>query len=98
MMDPGWPIGFAMARWAGGVVPRSAANLPFTGGPFSASGIRQPASAAVVIPDLRAVLATLVAGAGYSVLPSYLCADEIAAGPLYDKVGLGEHGGRRRCR
>ncbi|MET0424561.1 MAG: LysR family transcriptional regulator [Actinoplanes sp.] len=37
---------------------------------------------AVVIPDLRGVLAAVVAGAGYSVLPRYLCAAELASGAL----------------
>jgi DNA-binding transcriptional LysR family regulator len=37
---------------------------------------------AVVIPDLRGVLAAVVAGAGITVLPRYLCADELADGRL----------------
>jgi DNA-binding transcriptional LysR family regulator len=44
---------------------------------------RPPAgSAAVVAPDLRAVLAATVAGAGISVLPRYLCRNQLAAGAL----------------
>jgi DNA-binding transcriptional LysR family regulator len=39
-------------------------------------------SAAVVAPDLRAVLAATVAGAGISVLPRYLCRNHLAAGML----------------
>ncbi|GGQ71645.1 LysR family transcriptional regulator [Couchioplanes azureus] len=38
--------------------------------------------AAVVVPDLRAVLAAVVAGAGISVLPRYLCERELAEGRL----------------
>jgi DNA-binding transcriptional LysR family regulator len=37
---------------------------------------------AVVVPDLRGVLAAVVAGAGITVLPRYLCADELAKGKL----------------
>lgn len=45
-------------------------------------GRRLTISPAVVIPDLRGVLAALVAGAGWSVLPRYLCAEDLAAGRL----------------
>ncbi len=34
------------------------------------------------MPDLRAVLAATVAGAGVSVLPTYLCRGQLAAGTL----------------
>jgi DNA-binding transcriptional LysR family regulator len=44
--------------------------------------VRPPRDAAVVVPNLHAVLAAVLAGAGYSVLPSYLCAADIAAGRL----------------
>lgn len=37
---------------------------------------------AVVVPDLRAVLAAVVAGAGITVLPRYLCARELVAGAV----------------
>ncbi|OJF10530.1 LysR family transcriptional regulator [Couchioplanes caeruleus] len=43
---------------------------------------RLTAPAAVVVPDLRAVLAAAVAGAGISVLPRYLCEQELADGRL----------------
>jgi DNA-binding transcriptional LysR family regulator len=44
---------------------------------------RLPAgTAAVVVPDLRAVLAATVAGAGISVLPGYLCGPHLADGTL----------------
>ncbi|WP_218027866.1 LysR family transcriptional regulator [Nocardia uniformis] len=43
---------------------------------------RLEADAAVVIGDLRAVLATLKAGVGFSVLPRYLCARDLAAGEI----------------
>jgi len=42
--------------------------------------------ATLVIDDLRGVLATVVAGAGVSVLPSYLCTDELARGELVQLV------------
>jgi DNA-binding transcriptional LysR family regulator len=45
-------------------------------------GRRLTTSPAVVIPDLRGVLAAVVAGAGYSVLPRYLCEAELASGAL----------------
>ncbi|MEV6373141.1 LysR family transcriptional regulator [Micromonospora musae] len=37
---------------------------------------------ALVVPDLRAVLAAAVAGAGVTVVPRYLCADELGTGAL----------------
>ncbi|MFI9504310.1 LysR family transcriptional regulator [Nocardia sp. NPDC052566] len=45
-------------------------------------GVRLSAEAAVVVPDLRAVLALVAAGAGISVLPRYLCAPELLSGDL----------------
>ncbi|GAA4090691.1 LysR family transcriptional regulator [Actinomadura miaoliensis] len=45
-------------------------------------GTRLSGPSAVVVPDLRGVLAAVVAGAGISVLPRYLCQDELAAGTL----------------
>ncbi|MFJ9690832.1 LysR family transcriptional regulator [Kitasatospora sp. NPDC101183] len=36
----------------------------------------------VTIPDLRAVREAVVGGAGFSVLPRYLCADDLASGAL----------------
>lgn len=47
-------------------------------------GRRLDCRAAVTVPDLRGVLAAVVAGAGYSVLPRYLCQDELAAGSLVE--------------
>ncbi|WP_328438097.1 LysR family transcriptional regulator [Streptomyces sp. NBC_00444] len=38
--------------------------------------------AAVTMPDLRGVLAAVTAGAGFTVLPRYLCAAELADGAL----------------
>ncbi|MEU9731092.1 LysR family transcriptional regulator [Streptomyces sp. NPDC048002] len=38
--------------------------------------------AAVTLPDLRGVLAAVAGGAGFSVLPRYLCEAELAAGAL----------------
>lgn len=43
---------------------------------------RPAASAAVVVPDLRAVLACAAAGAGLAVLPRYLCAEALARGEV----------------
>ncbi|MCP9624807.1 LysR family transcriptional regulator [Nocardia otitidiscaviarum] len=37
----------------------------------------------VVVPDLRGVLAAATAGAGITVLPTYLCANELADGRLH---------------
>ncbi|MFJ1787051.1 LysR family transcriptional regulator [Streptomyces anulatus] len=45
-------------------------------------GKRPTCSAAVVVPDLRGVLAATVAGAGITVLPRYLCTEELASGTL----------------
>ena len=45
-------------------------------------GTRPPGPAAVVVADLRAVLAATVAGAGVTVLPRYLCASALNAGTL----------------
>jgi DNA-binding transcriptional LysR family regulator len=43
---------------------------------------RATRTADVVVPNLHAVLATVRAGAGFSVLPEYLCRTDIAAGRL----------------
>ncbi|MGW3662996.1 LysR family transcriptional regulator [Streptomyces sp. NPDC005141] len=45
-------------------------------------GVRLSGQAAITVPDLRGVLAAVVAGAGITVLPRYLCQDELAAGAL----------------
>ncbi|MGW0732284.1 LysR family transcriptional regulator [Streptomyces sp. NPDC002851] len=45
-------------------------------------GKRLSSHAAVTVPDLRAVLSTVAGGGGFSVLPRYLCADELASGAL----------------
>ncbi|MFG3260455.1 LysR family transcriptional regulator [Streptomyces sp. NPDC048172] len=45
-------------------------------------GKRLSCRAAVTVPDLRGVLSALTAGAGFSVLPRYLCLDELASGAL----------------
>ncbi|WP_208853279.1 LysR family transcriptional regulator [Streptomyces albofaciens] len=44
--------------------------------------IPPPAHPAVVVPDLRAVVAAVVADAGFSVVPTYLCARELTGGQL----------------
>lgn len=41
-----------------------------------------PSPPAVVVPDLRAVIAAVTSSAGISVLPTYLCAAELASGAL----------------
>ncbi|MFB6836884.1 LysR family transcriptional regulator [Streptomyces sp. NPDC056361] len=45
-------------------------------------GARLSCPAAVTVPDLRGVLAAVVAGAGFTVLPRYLCEAELASGAL----------------
>jgi len=45
-------------------------------------GRRLNCPAAVTIADLRGVLAAVTAGAGFSVLPRYLCHDQLASGAL----------------
>ncbi|GAA2797398.1 LysR family transcriptional regulator [Saccharopolyspora taberi] len=45
-------------------------------------GARLSCPAAVTVPDLRGVLAAVTAGAGFTVLPRYLCAGELASGAL----------------
>jgi DNA-binding transcriptional LysR family regulator len=45
-------------------------------------GRRPPNEASLVVPDLRAVLAAVVAGAGVSVLPRYLVEPALAAGQV----------------
>lgn len=47
-------------------------------------GIRLDREPALVFPDLRALAAAAVAGAGVTVLPTYLIADELADGRLVD--------------
>ncbi|MFC0008033.1 LysR family transcriptional regulator [Micromonospora siamensis] len=48
---------------------------------FDARLTRTPS---LVVADLRAVLAAVVAGAGVSVLPRYLCRDDLAAGTVHE--------------
>lgn len=45
-------------------------------------GTRLTGQAAITVPDLRGVLAAVVAGAGITVLPRYLCLAELASGAL----------------
>jgi DNA-binding transcriptional LysR family regulator len=49
-----------------------------------------PGNAVVVVPDLRAVLAATLAGAGATVLPRYLCEEHLATGALRELVIRGE--------
>lgn len=58
-------------------------SLPFVSRYWSAVFESKPAaSAAVVVPDLRAVLESAVSGAGLAVLPRYLCESALADGRL----------------
>ncbi|MFR9798768.1 LysR family transcriptional regulator [Streptomyces sp. MS06] len=45
-------------------------------------GRRLGSQAAVTVPDLRGVVAAVVAGMGWSVLPGYLCRAELASGEV----------------
>jgi len=45
-------------------------------------GVAPTGRAVLVVPDLRGLRAGAVAGAGVTVLPRYLCADDLAAGRL----------------
>jgi DNA-binding transcriptional LysR family regulator len=45
-------------------------------------GVAPPKRAALVVADLRGLRAAAVAGAGVTVLPRYLCADDLTAGRL----------------
>lgn len=45
-------------------------------------GMPPAGRAAIVIPDLRSILAAAVAGAGVTVLPRYLCGGQLVAGEL----------------
>ncbi|MEV6697319.1 LysR family transcriptional regulator [Streptomyces sp. NPDC051453] len=45
-------------------------------------GRRLTCKAAVTVPDLRGVVSAVTAGAGFSVLPRYLCRELLAAGAL----------------
>jgi DNA-binding transcriptional LysR family regulator len=44
--------------------------------------VRPRLEAAVVVPDLNAVKSAVIAGAGFSVLPDYLCGDALRTGDL----------------
>lgn len=44
--------------------------------------VRLSGQAAITVPDLRGVLAAVASGAGITVLPRYLCLDELASGAL----------------
>ncbi|MEV5887041.1 LysR family transcriptional regulator [Streptomyces sp. NPDC052020] len=58
-------------------------SLPFVSRYWASVFDARPAGpGTVVVPDLRAVLACAVAGAGLAVLPRYLCADTLKRGDL----------------
>ncbi|GAA3136294.1 LysR family transcriptional regulator [Planomonospora alba] len=71
------------ARLAGVPVVAYAEDLPVIRRYWrTVFGTRPAMSAALVMPDLRGVLGAVAAGAGMSVLPRYLCEDELAAGTV----------------
>ncbi|GGS81607.1 LysR family transcriptional regulator [Planobispora rosea] len=71
------------ARLAGVPVVAYAEDLPVIRRYWrTVFGTRPVMSAALVVPDLRGAVAAVVAGAGMSVLPRYLCEEELAAGRL----------------
>ncbi|WP_157253290.1 LysR family transcriptional regulator [Nonomuraea typhae] len=71
------------AALAGLPVIAYAENLPIVRRYWMTVFEERPAfTAQVVVPDLRAVLAAVKAGGGISVLPSYLCADELYRGDI----------------
>ncbi|NEB04599.1 LysR family transcriptional regulator [Streptomyces sp. SID13726] len=58
-------------------------SLPFVSRYWASVFDSRPAApGTVVVPDLRAVLACAVAGAGLAVLPRYLCADALERGEV----------------
>lgn len=58
-------------------------DLPLLTGYWSTVFDTKPSVAgAVVVPDLRAVLDSVRAGAGIAVLPRYLCSEDLAAGTV----------------
>ncbi|MET9446036.1 LysR family transcriptional regulator [Streptomyces cinerochromogenes] len=58
-------------------------SLPFVSRYWaSVFDCRPAATGTVVVPDLRAVLSCVVAGAGLAVLPRYLCAPALARGTI----------------
>ncbi|MFE2987892.1 LysR family transcriptional regulator [Streptomyces sp. NPDC059262] len=58
-------------------------SLPFVARYWAAVFDSRPAtSGTVIVPDLRAVLACTIAGAGLSVLPRYLCAPALERGEV----------------
>ncbi|MGV9882544.1 LysR family transcriptional regulator [Streptomyces sp. NPDC003006] len=58
-------------------------TLPFVSRYWAAVFDARPAaSGAVIVPDLRAVLACAASGAGLAVLPRYLCADALKRGDI----------------
>ena len=58
-------------------------SLPFVSRYWASVFDRRPAApGTIVAPDLRAVLACVVAGAGLAVLPRYLCTDALESGDV----------------
>jgi DNA-binding transcriptional LysR family regulator len=78
----------AGASWTAGQLDRAplvayAENVPILRRYWrSVFGTRLTRAPALVVPDLRGVLAAVTAGAGVTVLPRYLCAGELADGRL----------------
>ncbi len=79
----------AAPAWTGDDIDRAplisyAENLPILRRYWrTVFGTRLTRRPAVVAPDLRGVLAAVAAGAGITVLPTYLCAAELADGRLH---------------
>ncbi|RDI55923.1 LysR family transcriptional regulator [Nocardia mexicana] len=73
--DPGGLVGVPLISYA--------ADLPILRRYWRhVFGMRLEAEPALTVPDLRAVLAAVAAGAGISVLPRYLCARELTMGTV----------------
>ncbi|MFE9256471.1 LysR family transcriptional regulator [Streptomyces sp. NPDC006879] len=53
---------------------------------WSVFHVHEPTDPDVVVPDQRAVLAAVKASVGISVLPTYLCVDDLARGDLVELV------------
>ncbi|MFC3985404.1 substrate-binding domain-containing protein [Streptosporangium jomthongense] len=76
---PGWDLG----RLEAAPLVAYAENLPILRRYWRVVfGTRLTRVPALVVPDLRGVLAAVVAGAGVTVLPRYLCTAELTGGLL----------------
>ncbi|MFJ3922425.1 LysR family transcriptional regulator [Streptomyces sp. NPDC090022] len=81
LVDPGVLRGKGPAALDGIPVVEVHESLPLVSRYWNAVFDTRPTAAAtVVVPDLRAVLECVGAGAGFAVLPRYLCQDALADG------------------